>query len=205
MRSRGAHHDHAHDAGEQHHVVLALVIAAFLDLVGGEQHHDVAGEQEEALHHETEVVDDVTAVEHRSNVVAGHAEGDHGQQRGEQHEARQRRHDPPLAVGDEQVDEQNHRDPDAENDLGRERVIVDLRRHEVCGGEQRREHSLLPEHRGELIDGGVHDLEEKLRIHTEHEDRDEQRRPGEPLEDRHVVDVVVMLVVGSSTDGMCLW
>ena len=41
--ARTRHHHHAEHAAEQQHVVLALVVLAVLDLVGGEQHDDVAG------------------------------------------------------------------------------------------------------------------------------------------------------------------
>ena len=112
---------------EQQHVVLALVIAAFFDLVRRQQHDDVSAQQEQRLQHEAEVVDDVAVVEHRPDVAADHAEGDDRQQRAEQHEARQRCHDPPPALADEEVDEQHHADPGTEHDLGRERVIVDRR------------------------------------------------------------------------------
>ena len=45
-----------------------------------------------------------------------------------------------LLLVDEQVDEQHQADADAEDDLGRERVVVDRRRDEAARGEQRREH-----------------------------------------------------------------
>jgi hypothetical protein len=125
--ARRCHHHHAQDARQQQHVVLALVIAALFDLVGRQQHDDVAAQQEEGFQHEAEVVDHVAIVEHRSHVAADDSQRDDWQERTEQDEARQRGEHPPLALTDEQVDQQHHADPGTEHDLGRERVIVDRR------------------------------------------------------------------------------
>ena len=83
--------------------------------------------------------------------------------------------------------------PPPSDDLGRERVVVDVRRAKPPAASSDASMRHLPEHRGELVDGRVHDLEHQLRVDAEHDDRDQHRRPRDPLEDLHVVDVVVVL------------
>ena len=47
----------------------------------------------------------------------------------------------------------------------------------------------------ELRDGRIEELEHQVREHAEHDDGDEERRPGDPLDEAHVVDVGVAIVI----------
>jgi hypothetical protein len=117
-----------------------VVVVAFLHVVRRHEDDDVGGEQEEALQHEGEVVDDVAAVEHHPGRLAGEGEREDRHERGQHADPGERRQRPLPVLFHEQVDEQQHDDDGAEDDLGREGVIVEVGLVERLG--QHRDHGL---------------------------------------------------------------
>jgi hypothetical protein len=120
------HHHHAEHRAEQQEVVLALVVVALLDVGGREQDDDVTGQKEERLQDQREVVDDVATVEH-GTVVAVDGQRQDRHQGGQQPQTGDGRRRPLLPFRQEEVGDQQHDDRAGEDDLGRERVVVDRR------------------------------------------------------------------------------
>ncbi len=123
----GRGHDrHAQQRRQEQDVILALVVLAFLDVVRREQDRDVAGHQEQGLHHEGVVVDHVGAAEHRAvGAVAGEVQDrDEG---GEAADAGDRRCLVLLPFLEQQVRDQDPDDGHGEDDLRGQRGVVEVR------------------------------------------------------------------------------
>jgi hypothetical protein len=125
VAARGDHH-HPEHGREEEHVVLPVVVVALLHVVRRHEDDDVGGEQEEALEHKGEVVDDVGAVEHHAGGLVGEGEGEDRDEGREDADSGERRQRPLAIVLDEQVEEQQEHDDAAEDDLGREGVVVEV-------------------------------------------------------------------------------
>ena len=130
--ARRGHHHHAEHAAQHQDVELTLVVAALFELGLAHQDHDVGDEQEQRLEDQRVVVDDVATVEHRTGVVADHGQRDDRDERGQRHEAGDGGDRPLLRLLEHQVDHQHEVDAEHDDDLGRERVPVDRRRHPVA-------------------------------------------------------------------------
>ncbi len=123
----GRGHDrHAEQRCQEQHVVLALVVVALLDVVGRYQDRDVARHEEQRLHQEGVVVDDVRPAEHRPvGAVAGQIQDrDH---RGETAEAGDRGRLVLLPLLEEEIRDEDHDDGRREDDLRRQRGVVEIR------------------------------------------------------------------------------
>ena len=130
---RRGHDDHAEQRRQDQEVVLALVVVAFLDVARRHQHDDVADDEEQRLEDEREVVHDVRPADHGATVSIGR-ESDDGNERGQQPEAGDVGKDPLAAFVEQRVAEQHEHQRTREDDLGRQRVIVELGYPEAAGG-----------------------------------------------------------------------
>ena len=102
------HHHHAEHGRQQQEVVLALVVVAFGDVVGRQQHDDVAGDDEQCLHRQREVVDDVAGIAGQHEPIGSiDGERENRHHRRQQSDAGDRPEQGPVALGRE-VDEQHH-------------------------------------------------------------------------------------------------
>ena len=118
------HHDHPEHGAEQQEVVLALVVVALADVVDRHEQRDVRHEEEEALQSEGVVVHHVRPAEHRARRPVGGQRQDRHQrcQHTDRGEARRLE---PLTVAEEEVGDEHDDDRRREDDLGRERVVVE--------------------------------------------------------------------------------
>ena len=114
---------------QQQEVVLALVVVALLDVVRRHQDDHVAGQEEQRLHDQREVVHHVGAAEHDARPSPSSGQRDDRDEGAEQRRCRRSTTAPTSIVSvDEEVDEQDDHDDRAPRMIsGSERVVVERR------------------------------------------------------------------------------
>ncbi len=117
------HHHRPQHRAQQQEVELALVVAVGLDVGHRQQQRDEAGEDEETLEHQREVVHDVGVVEQEAVVSGQHRQAQEGEagrhQAGEAGDGRE-----PLGHG-HHIQDEDDGDRPSQDELGRQCVVVD--------------------------------------------------------------------------------
>ena len=139
--ARRRHQHHTEDRREHQAVVLVLPVVALGDVVRRQQDDDIPGDEEDRLHDQGEVVDDVGATEHHP-VGTIDGEGAYRNQGGEQADAGQHRAEGAAPLEEHHVEQGQQGAEAQQHELGRDRVPVDRRPREL-GGELG-EHGVSP-------------------------------------------------------------